>query len=71
MSCYYVNQREELYHHGMKGQKWGLRRFQYEDGSLTSEGRQRYGYGEARKRMTSAKENLENLRNKQITRDFL
>ena len=33
-----------LYHHGIKGQKWGLRRFQNEDGSLTAEGKQRYGY---------------------------
>lgn len=33
----------ELYHHGIKGQKWGLRRFQYEDGSLTPEGKVRYG----------------------------
>lgn len=32
----------ELYHHGIKGQKWGVRRFQYEDGSLTPAGRQRY-----------------------------
>jgi len=29
-------------HHGIKGQKWGLRRYQYEDGSLTAEGRARY-----------------------------
>lgn len=32
----------ELYHHGIKGQKWGIRRFQNEDGSLTEEGRKRY-----------------------------
>ena len=32
----------ELYHHGTKGQKWGIRRFQNEDGSLTPEGRKRY-----------------------------
>lgn len=32
----------ELYHHGIKGQKWGVRRFQNEDGSLTPEGRKRY-----------------------------
>ena len=32
-----------LMHHGIKGQKWGNRRFQYEDGSLTPEGRKRYG----------------------------
>jgi len=33
-----------LIHHGIKGQKWGIRRFQNEDGSLTAEGRARYGY---------------------------
>ena len=31
-----------LYHHGIKGQKWGVRRFQNKDGSLTSAGKQRY-----------------------------
>lgn len=40
-----------LYHHGIKGQKWGERRFQNEDGSLTPEGRERYGYGEVVKRV--------------------
>lgn len=33
----------ELYHWGIKGQKWGVRRFQNEDGSLTPEGKRRYG----------------------------
>jgi len=33
----------ELYHHGIKGQKWGVRRFQNEDGTLTPEGKKRYG----------------------------
>lgn len=32
----------ELYHHGIRGQKWGIRRFQNPDGSLTAEGRARY-----------------------------
>ncbi|WP_458459240.1 hypothetical protein [Pseudobutyrivibrio sp.] len=32
-----------LQHHGIIGQKWGERRFQYDDGSLTPEGRIRYG----------------------------
>lgn len=33
-----------LVHHGIKGQKWGIRRYQNEDGSLTAEGRERYGF---------------------------
>lgn len=32
----------ELQHHGIKGQKWGVRRFQNADGSLTAEGKKRY-----------------------------
>lgn len=31
-----------LAHFGIKGQKWGVRRFQNEDGTLTEEGKQRY-----------------------------
>lgn len=37
----------ELYHWGIKDQKWGVRRFQNPDGSLTPEGRRRYGVGDA------------------------
>ena len=33
---------EELAHHGILGQKWGVRRFENEDGSLTSAGKARY-----------------------------
>lgn len=32
----------ELYHYGIKGQKWGIRRFQNEDGSYTQAGLKRY-----------------------------
>lgn len=34
----------ELYHHGIKGMKWGVRRFRNEDGSLTDAGKKRYAY---------------------------
>lgn len=33
----------ELYHHGIPGQKWYVRRYQNSDGSLTAAGRERYG----------------------------
>ena len=33
----------ELYHHGILGMHWGIRRFQNKDGSLTAEGKKRYG----------------------------
>lgn len=33
---------DELYHHGIKGQRWGVRRYQNADGSLTDAGQQRY-----------------------------
>ena len=37
---------EELYHWGIKGQKWGVRRYQNPDGTLTAAGKKRYGDGE-------------------------
>lgn len=37
-----------LIHYGTPGQKWGVRKYQNEDGSLTPEGREHYGYGSER-----------------------
>ena len=34
-------QMSELYHHGIKGQKWGIRRFENEDGTLNAKGLKR------------------------------
>lgn len=43
---YYAKSKNDdfLEHHGILGQKWGIRRYQFPDGSLTPEGRERYGY---------------------------
>ena len=43
MIYYAINTSQSLYHHGTKGQKWGKRRYQNPDGSLTPEGRKHYG----------------------------
>ena len=37
---------DEIKHHGIKGQKWGVRRYQNADGSLTAAGKKRYGTSE-------------------------
>ena len=45
----------ELYHHGIKGQKWGVRRYQNKNGSLTNAGRKRYSEEELQARKKSRK----------------
>lgn len=52
-----------LAHHGIKGQKWGVRRYQNPDGSLTAEGRKRNGLSPEKKK-SGVKKMIENAQKK-------
>ena len=55
----------ELYHHGIRDMRWGRRRYQNPDGSLTPAGRERYGVGRSRRNAerhgTSAEDEKERI----------
>ena len=60
--------KNELYHHGIKGQKWGERNYQYEDGSLTPAGKIRYNDNTSKltKTHTYSREDMK-LRSKSVS----
>lgn len=61
----YLIRKRELCHHGIKGQKWGVRRFQKKDGSLTSAGKKRYSDGSKTKNGEADSEKRKGLSDKQ------
>lgn len=49
-----------MYHHGIKGQKWGIRRFQNPDGTWTNAGKERYGDSDGESRVAKEKPTADN-----------
>ncbi len=47
----YLSSFDTLAHHGIKGQKWGVRRYQDQNGNMTAEGKQRYRTNQGTKEM--------------------
>lgn len=64
---YYTN--SELYHHGIMGQKWGVRKWQNEDGSLTDAGRKHYGVGTTEGKSSYRIRKEEQYRNKGMSEE--
>lgn len=64
-TIYTIGPNGELYHWGTKGMKWGIRRYQNKDGSLTPAGRKRYAEEEAKlKAREKTIKNRENIKAK-------
>lgn len=59
----YVIYSEELTHHGIPGMKWGIRRYQNKDGSLTNAGKKRY-----EKELAKAKAEQKVIKNRERTK---
>ena len=71
MSEYFIGSDGELYHWGVKGMKWGIRRYQNPDGSLTPAGKKRQMKKEKRDDDWKMLEGEAAVQNARRTRDAL
>ena len=64
---------DEIWHHGIKGMRWGIRRYQNEDGTLTEAGKKRYDAyktHESLKKRENAERNRLLRSNHRLAREF-
>ena len=61
---------KELYHHGILGQRWGIRRFQEKNGDLTPAGKKRYGNGNFGGAKMHPSKGIDRKEVKQLVKDY-
>lgn len=59
----------ELIHYGILGMKWGVRRYQNKDGSLTAAGKKRYSEDEKTK-VSSSKKKISEMSNEELRKEI-
>ena len=66
----YYESNNYLQHFGVKGMKWGVRRYQNKDGSLTGAGKRRYDYEDSGSKENAQKRNLLQRRHDKLVEHY-
>lgn len=70
MEIVYVEEGQCLAHHGIKGQKWYVRRFQNSDGTLTEAGKKRYSTSGSTNKIERTESGIKSLVNDEFKKTF-